>query len=179
MADELAAKRYARAAFELAVEAIDLPSWSAALGRIAEFFGRDDVGSVLSNTRVDGQVKQDLVAAGLNDLPPLALNFARLLVVKGRRELAGEIASAFDGLAEERRGIVHARATTAVQIGDSERQAISQRLTTLTGREVVLETEVDESILGGLVVQVGDRLIDGSTRSRLEALRASLTGVSR
>jgi F-type H+-transporting ATPase subunit delta len=179
MADELAAKRYARAAFELAVEGNDLAGWSGALGRIAEFFGRDDVGSVLANTRVDERVKQQLVDAGLNDLPPLALNFARLLVTKKRSELAGEVASAFERLAEERRGIVRARATSAVQLADSEREAISRRLATMTGREVILETEVDESILGGLVVQVGDRLIDGSTRSRLEALRARLTGVSR
>ena len=176
MADDLAAKRYARAAFELAMEAGDEPAWTEALGRTAAFFGRADVDSVLTNTRVAAAAKQELVTAGLGDLPGLPLNFARLLVVKGRSELAGPIGEAFTALVEERQGIVRAHATTAVALNDRDRRALNGRLAELTHRQVLLDTEVDQAILGGMIVQIGDRLIDGSTRARLRALRASLTG---
>jgi F-type H+-transporting ATPase subunit delta len=174
MADDLAAKRYARAAFELAIEAGEETAWTQALQRTAEFFGREEVGSVLANSRVAMASKQELVTAGLRDLPRLPLNFARLLVSKGRAEMASAVAEAFDEMVEERQGIVRAHATTAVPLATGDRQALSERIAQLTGQQVVLETEVDQAILGGMVVLIGDRLIDGSTRSRLRALRNSM-----
>jgi F-type H+-transporting ATPase subunit delta len=75
---------------------------------------------------------------------------------------------------DEEQGIAHVRVKTAVPLTDEEREALAQRLQQLTGRRVVLETEVDEGIIGGLVVQIGDRIIDGSTRSQLLALRRQL-----
>ncbi len=177
MADtNLAAKRYAGAAFELAVESNALDSWGNAVDQIADFMGDPDVRRVLENTRVTREAKQQLVAAALSDLPGLPLNFARLLVRKGRTNLAPEIAAEFRTLREQRQGVARARAVTAVALSDSERNALAQNLRQQTGKQIVLETEVDPFVLGGVVVQIGDRLVDASTRARLEALRHNLVG---
>jgi F-type H+-transporting ATPase subunit delta len=172
--DSLAAKRYALAALELAQERGDADAWLDAIRQIADFMGDREVRRVLENTRVSRDPKQRLVETALSDLPPLPLNLARLLVRKNRTSLAGEIAAQFEQLLEAQRGISRARAVTAVPMGDAERDALSRRLQEQTGREVVLETSVDPGLLGGLVVQVGDRLIDASTKAKLRALRESL-----
>lgn len=174
-AESLAAKRYALAAFELAQEHKDADAWRDALRQIAEFMGDPEVRAVLENTRVSQEPKQRLVEAALGDLPPLPMNLARLLVRKNRTALAVEIAEQFERQLEEQQGISRARAITAVPLGDAEREALTRRLAEQTGGEVVLETEVDPDLLGGVVVQIGDRLIDASTRTKLRSLRDNLT----
>lgn len=172
--ENLAAKRYAIAAFELAQEHNDTDAWLDAVRQIAEFMGDMEVKRVLENTRVSQEPKQRLVEAALGDLPQLPLNLAKLLARKNRTELAVDIAAQFEQLLEQQRGVSRAHATTAVPLGDAERETLSRRLAEQTGGEVILETTVDPELLGGVVVQIGDRLIDASTRARLRALRTSL-----
>lgn len=179
MANEVAAKRYAQAAFEIAVEDGQTAAWSQAMDRIAEFLGEGEAARALRNTRVSQEVKHRLIAAGLGDLPRTPLNLAHILVNKGRTALAPEIAQQFLRMVEQHQGVARARAVTAVALSDTELRALSQRLRDATGRQIVLESAVDPSILGGVVVQIGDRLIDGSTKAKLEALRDSLVGALR
>ncbi len=173
--ENLAAKRYAVAAFELAQERNESDAWLDAVRHIAEFMGDPEVRRVLENTRVGQEPKRRLIDAALSDLPALPLNLARLLVRKNRTALAVDIAAQFEQLLERQRGVARARATTAVPLGNAERDALSQRLAQQTGGEVVLETAVDPELLGGVVVQIGDRLIDASTRAKLRALKDNLS----
>jgi F-type H+-transporting ATPase subunit delta len=179
LANEVAAKRYAQAAFELALESNSLTEWSGALARIAHFLSDGEAAAALQNTRVARDVKHRLIDAGLGDLPRGPLNLAHILVNKGRVGLAAEIVDQFTRMVEAQQGLARARATTAVALTEADREALLQRLRQSTGRQVLLETAVDPAILGGVVVQIGDRLIDGSTRSKLEALRDSLVGAVR
>jgi F-type H+-transporting ATPase subunit delta len=174
--DSLAAKRYALAALDIAKEHGTIAEWADALSQIGEFMTDAGVRRVLENTRVSQGPKQNLVNQALADLPVLPLNLARLLVRKHRTALAAEIASQFDQLVELENGIEHARAITAVPLSDAERVALERRLQEQTGHRVILDIEVDPALLGGLVVQIGDRLIDASTRHRLQAMRESLVG---
>jgi len=174
--DSLAAKRYALAALDIAKEHGTIAEWADALSQIGEFMTDPGVRRVLENTRVSQGPKQNLVNQALADLPVLPLNLARLLVRKHRTALAGEISSQFDRLVEADSGIEHARAVTAVPLSDAERVALEQRLQDQTGHRVILDIEVDPALLGGLVVQIGDRLIDASMRARLQAMRESLVG---
>jgi len=174
--ETLAAKRYAVAAFQIAQEHGDADAWRDALSQIADFMGDAEVKRVLENTRAGQDPKQRLIGAALGDLPAMPLNLARLLVRKNRTALARDIELAFRQLIEEERGITHARARTAVPLSETEVAALSRRLQEQTGHEVILEVEVDPSVLGGVVVQIGDRLIDASTRARLQAMRESLVG---
>jgi F-type H+-transporting ATPase subunit delta len=173
---ESAAKRYTLAAFELAQERGSLREWQNALDRLAAFMSGSDVAMIMANSRVPQESKQQLLMAALSDLPGLTLNLGRLLVRKNRTALAPLIAEQFRQLVEEQEGIARAKATTAVPLSDADREALSARLRQQTGREVVLDTEVDAALLGGVVVQIGDRLVDASTKARLEALRESLVG---
>ena len=79
-------------------------------------------------------------------------------------------------MVDEAKGIAHALVTSAIPLSQEDVTTVVQRLSEITGREIAVGTEVDESILGGLVVRIGDRLIDGSTKSKLEALRHQLSG---
>jgi F-type H+-transporting ATPase subunit delta len=173
---DLGAKRYAAAAFELARESGDLNGWATAISEISEFMSNSSVESVLENTRLSVDAKMNLLDQALGTLPPLALNLARLLVRKGRTRLAPEISLEFRRLADESQGIEHAKAITAVAMTDAERQALIDRLQSQTGKRIVLETEVDPELLGGLVLQTGDKLVDASVRARLQSLRERLVG---
>jgi F-type H+-transporting ATPase subunit delta len=134
------------------------------------------VESVLENTRISVDATMNTLDMALGSLPPLALNLARLLVRKGRTRLAPEISLEFRRLADESQGIEHAKAITAVAMSDAERQALIDRLQSQTGKRIVLETEVDPELLGGLVLQTGDKLVDASVRAKLHALRDRLVG---
>jgi F-type H+-transporting ATPase subunit delta len=179
VANESVAKRYAQAAFELALESGDLTAWTGALSRIAHFLSNGEAAAALQNTRMPLETKHRLIEAGLNDLPKLPLNLAHLLVNKGRTGIAVAIAEQFTRMVEEHQGLARARAVTAVQLSDVDLSSLRQRLQERTGKQVLLENEVDPSILGGLVLQIGDRLIDGSTRAKLENLKESLVGAVR
>jgi F-type H+-transporting ATPase subunit delta len=174
--ETLAAKRYALAAFELAREHGDIAAWQTAMVEMAEFMSDPEVRRVLLNTRVSQEPKQRLIEAALGNLPQRPLNLARLLVRKNRSALAAEIAAAFNQMAEAERGVTRARARTAVPLSDAEKDALARRLREQTGHEVILDFEVDPSLLGGVVLLMGDRLIDASTRGRLEAMRDQLVG---
>jgi F-type H+-transporting ATPase subunit delta len=102
------------------------------------------------------------------------LNLFRLLRQKGRFALGPSIGSYYRELRDEERGIVRAEVRTAVELDDARREAIVQRLREWTGKSVEIEAAVDEELIGGVVVRIGDRLIDGSTRGRLRGLRDQL-----
>ena len=87
--------------------------------------------------------------------------------------------TAFQEKVDERLNIAHATVTTAVPLADDERAAVAAKLSSLTGKQVDVTSVVDESIIGGVIARVCDQLIDGSTRSRLVALKRRLAGSAR
>ncbi|HEY8491630.1 MAG TPA: F0F1 ATP synthase subunit delta [Dehalococcoidia bacterium] len=176
--DVTAAKRYAQAVFDLALEQETLDEWLADLERLAALAREPEAVRILESNRVPEAEKDGLLAATLSGVGPLAMNLARLLVRKGRFGLADAVAEEYRRLLEEHRGILRARAVTAVELTEPERAAVAARLEELTGKRVLLETAVDPSILGGLVVRIGDRLIDGSTRTKLLELKERLAGAA-
>jgi F-type H+-transporting ATPase subunit delta len=173
---EVAAKRYAQAAFDIARERDELDRWVEDLRAIADLAAQPGVVELLASSRVPFEVKERLLRSGLADVSPLALNLARLLVQKGRIALAGQVRDEYQRLLDEHRGMAQALVLTAVPLSEDEERAVAQRLRELTGKEIVLERRVDPEIMGGLVARVGDRLIDGSTRTRLLELRRKLAG---
>jgi F-type H+-transporting ATPase subunit delta len=176
MIRDVAAKRYAEAAYLLARESGNGDAWSTGLTAIAALFGDERAQPLFESTLVPPSQKLALVERALAGLDPLVLNLARLLVRRRRTSLGPQITEAFQGLIDQAKGISHATVTSAVPLLPNDRRAVEQKLREITGGEVIIETEVDDSILGGLVVRIGDRLIDGSTRSRLIALKQRLEG---
>ena len=176
MIRDVAAKRYAEAAYLVAHAEGKEEAWAQGLAAMAALFGDAQAQRLFYNTGVPFPQKQQLVEKALAGVDPLVLNLARLLLRRGRTALGPQIAEAYQELLDEARGIAHALATTAVPLSTDDLKAVQKRLEEMTGGQVVLKTEVDESILGGLIVRIGDRLIDGSTRSKLQALKQQLAG---
>ena len=174
------ARRYAEAAFALASESETLDRWSGDLLTLANFIDEPEVKDILTSNRVPRDEKLRLLDAGVKAyVSPLAMNLVRLLDQRGKTTLARDIQVAFQGMLDERRGVAHAVVTTAVAIDDGERTAIAAKLSSLTNKQVDVTSVVDPSIIGGIVARIGDQLVDGSTRSRLAALKRNLEGATR
>ncbi len=173
-ARELAAKRYAQAAFDLAKSMGTVDQWADDLGLTAVVMGDPEINGLLGSTRMPQPAKHRLLEQTLIGVSPLALNFANLLVSKGRSEIIGHVLEEYQRLLEEEKGIAHAVVTTAVPLSDEDRAAVTQKLSDITGQQVSVNTKVNPDIIGGLVARIGDTLIDGSVRSRLESLRRNL-----
>ncbi len=176
MIPEPAARRYAEAAYLIAQEAKTEDAWRAGLQSIAALFGNPDAERVFASSRRSADDKRQLVEKALAGLDPEILNLARLLLRRSRTMLGPQISQAYQEMLDKARGISHATVTSAVPLNPGELAAVQKKLEELTGGTVVTETEVDENILGGLIVRIGDRLIDGSTHSRLVALKQRLAG---
>jgi F-type H+-transporting ATPase subunit delta len=171
---EIAARRYGEAAFQIARDGDTEERWSEGLSLMMAAFSDPEMAAIMREARISTADKMGLAEKALAGVDPLALNLARLLVHRGRTHLTPQIAEAFQELVDAQRGIAHAVVTTAVPLSDDETAAAAGKLTEISGRQVIVQTQVDESIIGGLVARIGDKLIDGSTHSRLTALKQRL-----
>jgi F-type H+-transporting ATPase subunit delta len=178
-AEGSAARRYADAVFEIAESEGRLDEWAQELELLAGIFSGNEVISWLANPSVPASDKDSLIQTGLASAGEGIRNLARLLVSRGRAPLAPGILAAYQQRLDAVRGIAHAVVTTAVPLSTEETAAVNQRLASLTRRQVKMETAVDPSIIGGIVVRIGDKLIDGSTRARLQELKRRLAGAGR
>lgn len=172
-------KRYAQAAFELGQEKNELDHWQGDLQNIASFAADERIMALLEDPRLPFAAKKSLLEKGLRGVKPLALNLAMLLASKGRLKLAGDISQQFTELLDAHRGIEHAEVTAALPLSKENREAISRRLGEMVEHRVVIDAQVDPSILGGFIARIGDRLIDASIRQRLEALKRKLVEAGR
>jgi F-type H+-transporting ATPase subunit delta len=174
-----AAKRYARAVFELAREEGQVDLWAARLDAVRDVLARPEVTGVLANPSVAVQRRQDAAAALLDQrvVGQEGLNLARLLVGTNRLGQLDGIVEEYRLLADEDAGRVRATATTAVPLARADADQLQASLARRLGREVRLDTRVDRAIIGGLVLRMGDRVIDASVATRLEQLRRRLAGV--
>jgi len=171
---EIAARRYGEAAFQIARDGGTEERWSEGLSLMAAIFSDAEIAAVMQEARISTADKTGLAEKALKGVDPLVLNLARLLAHRGRTALAPQIAEAFQELLDAERGIAHALVTTAVPLSEGEAKAVAEKLSEISRRQVVVETQVDEGIIGGLVARIGDRLIDGSTRSQLAVLKRRL-----
>jgi len=169
-----AARRHAQAAFEIALERKELEEWRGDLERLSEAVKDPLLFAFLESPRIHFEEKARILRQGLEGLNPLVMNLGLLLVARGRLGLVADMVLEYGRLVDEHRGIAHAEVATAVPLEPEEKDKLVRRLGDLVGREIVLTTRVDTAIIGGLVARVGDKLIDGSTKSRLLALRESL-----
>jgi len=179
MIRDTVAKRYAQAAFEIARGRDSLEEWATDLALVGTVMTDPQAASILSSTKLALADRYRLLEAILEGIDPLVMNLARLLVAKGRVGIGSQVAEAYRDLVDEHSGIAHARVVTAVPLADAEQRAVEERLGQIMGKKVIAHLEVEPAIVGGLVARVGDRLIDGSTRSKLLALRGTLEGQER
>ncbi|MFL5681839.1 MAG: ATP synthase F1 subunit delta [Chloroflexota bacterium] len=168
-----APRRYAEAAFQIATRDGSIDTWRREL-ELAAATTNGELMAVLANPALP--LEQRLAAANgvYASLSQPVRNIVFLLVRRRRIEQLPRVVEEFVRLDDRRQGISHATATSASPLTDLEVKALTARLEQMTGGTIALKTAVDASLLGGLIVRVGDRLIDGSVRGRLERLRNQL-----
>jgi F-type H+-transporting ATPase subunit delta len=168
-----APRRYAEAAFQLATRDGSIETWRRELEQ-AGAATDGQLMDVLANPALPLDERLEAANRVFANLGQSVRNLIFLLVRRHRIEQLPRVVAEFIRLDERRQGIVHANATSAAPLTDLEVKALTARLEQMTGGRIALETDVDAALLGGLIVRVGDRLIDGSVRGRLERLRNQL-----
>ncbi len=174
MARRVYAKRYAQAVFNIAVERNEMDRWQSDLSQIASLAEDASLTALLESPKVNFDIKARLLAGRLSEVNPLALNLVSLLVTRGRLSMVGDIADEYQRLLDSHRGIEAAEVTTAISLDDADRKRLAEQLGAITGKKVVLKAEVDPGVVGGIAARIGGKLLDGSTRSRLAALKREL-----
>ena len=169
------ARRYAEAAFEVATRDKTVEEWRKELDLAAELVGDERSLEVLANPAIPGERRAEALREMLGDRASKPVqNLIQLMLRRGRIDDLRRVAAEFRRLDDKRQGVTHATATSATELTKDEVRALTARLEETTGGRIALDVEVDPSLLGGLIVRVGDRLIDGSVRGRLERLRNQL-----
>ena len=176
MARRVYAKRYSQAVFNIALETKELDRWQSDLKKIASLPKDATLIAWLESPKFHFVDKARLLSEQLGDINPLALNLVYLLVTRGRLSMVGDIADEYQRLMDSYRGIERAEVITAVLLDDEDKQRLEERLGAVVGKKVVLKPEVDSSLIGGIIARIGDKLLDGSTRSKLAALKKELVG---
>lgn len=167
------ARPYARAAWLAARDAGGIAGWSEALGFAARIAADPQVDRLLGDPRLTRDDAVNLLSP--EGAGEAVKGFLRLLADNGRTKLLPEIAGLFEQLRAEEQRIVRARVTSAAPMTQPELDKLVAALKRRFGREVEIEAAIDESLIGGALIDTGDLVIDGSVKGKLARLEAALT----
>jgi F-type H+-transporting ATPase subunit delta len=179
MRDTTIARNYAETLLVLATRANDLRGWGKMLTDVSSAMGENpSLRLFLESPKVSAAQKSEVIGRALTDrMPRLMLRFLQTIVLHRRQMLIPTIAEEYLNLVDAAEGRIHARVTVAKATDDADRDAIAAHLSRMFGKDVVPHLTVDPSIMGGVVVHVGDTVLDGSVKKRLASLRRKmLTG---
>lgn len=167
---------YAETLLELAQREGKVAEYGRWIDEVAAFFRNEpDFRRFLETPRVSLEEKKAALREAFGDAAPRDfVRYLLLLLDKRRQGLLGEIGEEFHELLDEREGRVHATVTLAREPDGELREAIERGLEQAVGRDVVPHFRTDEQIVGGIVVRVGDTVMDGSLRRRLSDLKKDL-----
>ncbi len=171
------ATRYASSLLQLAEESNQLEKVHDDVNLILDACKTPELLRALKSPIINSAKKSDIVNALFKDkVTPLSLNFAQLLVTKGREDALSEILSAFLDLYREKKQISTAKVTSAVALTEENLKTIKEQLAAsgFTHKNIELETAIDESLIGGFVIEVGDKLFDSSIATQLQKIKKAL-----
>jgi F-type H+-transporting ATPase subunit delta len=176
------ARPYATAAFELAHAAGELTAWSEGLSIAGELLADGQIADYLSNPALNNDKRLEFLTGLFSKAKANVLagsdrkgtNFLKLLLEYGRVNVLPEIAQHFETLRANVENTVDVTVTSATALSGEQQKEIASALQARLGRDVNLETETDETLIGGAVIKAGDIVIDGSLRHRLDSLTTAL-----
>lgn len=178
MRDVSIARNYAEALYALAAKAGETDAWGGTLSALADAVAGDrTLRQFLEAPQVSAAEKNVVLGKALEGKAHRHfVRFVQKLVSNRRQMLLPELAVEYHNLLDEKAGRVHARVTVARAYDAAATAALGKALTAALGKTVVPHVQVDERIIGGVVVRVGDRVMDGSVRRKLGKLRDALVG---
>jgi F-type H+-transporting ATPase subunit delta len=173
----LVARRYAQAALELALQHNNLDEWRRDMATLVAIWEQSRIALRLNDPKLGRarrvQEARELLKGRINSL---ALNLVLLLVERGRAALVPQVAQAFERLERERERRATAYVISALPLTDVQRKNLQSALSLRTELTIDLAETVDPAIIGGLIVRIGDELIDASVAGRLRRIEAQLSG---
>lgn len=177
MNNKTIAKRYAQALLQIAQEKDTLDLYEKELNDVLASINADEH---LNHIWYSERILTDDKRAAITELftgkiSDIVLNFLCLLIDKNREEYLPDIFHVYKSLADVSRNIVYAQVRTAAQLADKDYQELEAKLSAMTGKNVRLKVQIDPSLIGGLVVKIGDKVFDGSVVKRLAIMKKRLT----
>jgi F-type H+-transporting ATPase subunit delta len=171
------ARPYAEAVFKVADGEGKLAAWADVLDRLAAVAANPAIGELLGDPKVTSDQLYGVIAGAAGSLPAEAQNLVRVLIGNGRVAVLPEVRELFVALKHEREGVVDAEIASAFPLDDGQLAALVSDLEARFKRKVKPQVAVDEDLIGGVKVVVGDEVIDGSVRGQLAAMAAALARV--
>ena len=170
------ARPYAEAVFRLARQANALPAWSDALNLIATIYQDPQMQAAIANPKVTAaDIERLLLAICGERIDSVACNLIRLLVHNRRLSVLSEIRELFEQLKLEDEGKLDAKISSAFPMEDAQRSQVVDLLSSRFKRKINATVTVDPDLIGGIKVEVGDKVWDASVRGRLQTMAAILT----
>jgi F-type H+-transporting ATPase subunit delta len=115
----------------------------------------------------------------MKGVSPLVVNLVLMLISKGRLDIIGEIAGEYQRLVKSSQGIEVAEVITAVPLAKEDEHKLARQLGHMVGKQIEIKSDINPDIVGGFTARIGDRLLDGSVRGKLAALKKELAGAGR
>lgn len=170
-------RRYARAFFELGSENGSLDTIVSDFTKLAEVYSENaELRAALTDPMVALDAKRGILSAIAQRLGATPVSTRGLLLLGDRRRLAAlpQIATTLRELADKKRGVSRAEILSAKPLSESHQTALKAQLDRLTGKQIVLDITIDPSLIAGVVVRIGDTVLDGSIRARLAEAKQNL-----
>ena len=169
------ARPYAEAAFLLAEEKDQLEEWSETLDFLNQVTSNELIEKVTNNPKVSKKALEGgIVDICQGQMDEQGLNFVKLLIKNNRLQLAGEIAQQFEVKKAEKSGILDVVVTSAFPMSEQDKEALAGSLSGTFGKQVKISVEEDASLIGGIVIRAGDKVIDGSLSGQIQQLAKQL-----
>lgn len=170
------ARPYAEAVFKLAAQANALAAWSEALANLDAVVADPRVQTCINDPKITNQQLESLLLGVVGDrIPGEARNFVQVLVANGRLALTPHIRAQYEALKRDKEGVLDAKIVSALPIDDVQVKQLVAQLETQYKRRVTAQVETDASLIGGVKIVVGDKVIDATVRGKLDAMAAALT----
>ena len=175
MSETAVARVYAQALFDAAREAGAVERVGRELGDfVAALAASAPLRHALHDPQIDSAAKRRVAGELTHDAHPLLANALQLMLEKGRAAALPALGEHYGRLAAREAEIVTVEVTTAVALTGASREGLAEKVRAATGRRVELAERVDPAVIGGLVLRVGDTIVDGSVRARINQLRRRL-----
>lgn len=166
------ARRYARALFRLADTLQSLQETEEELTLVEQVFAQTEIHAFLSNPGVSTAVKKETIVRMFGtDVSGVVQNFLFHLADKRRTDVLSEIIKAYRILVRQASNILDVEVVTATLLEDQDKNELTAQLATMTGKAIELHERVDQRIIGGLIIQIGDKRIDNSVAARLGTMK--------
>lgn len=170
-------KRYARAFLEIGIDSGNYKTLQSQIRDFADVYDKNqDLQNVLLNPGVSMDERRGVIRTIGQKFgwDQMTINLALLLIDKDRVMLVVDIANELDAQVDIHDGVVRANVSSALELNPAQVASIKSAIARLTGKTVMLETDVDKALLGGVVTKVGGRVFDGSVRTQLQTLKDSI-----